>query len=325
MSDSNKLADIFRGTIDPNERESAEKQLEMIGFTPSILPLVMADGCVMPIRQAAVICLKKNLRNLVKEASSLFANIQSLILDECCMVGNEPLNRDIVLKNSRCYRAVIESNMNTTECMETKKMLHQINILWNLVEILYIDVLPAGNLVEQLLIWIRYHYPNTNLEADAMLKNNEVHEHPKYWTIILKFVVRGEIKMAAKLLKLHPDCENNENLSFIHILMEKMPQFTRNCMKYEFFAKWQAWNMQVKTHFRKSVSPSPEEKTLLGLLCGDFGTFSSNKHLFESWYHLMVAFLHFADPLVAEIDIPSLAFQSLTTYLDIRSDRKSVV
>lgn len=32
MSDLNKLADIFRGTIDPNERESAEKQLEMVKY-----------------------------------------------------------------------------------------------------------------------------------------------------------------------------------------------------------------------------------------------------------------------------------------------------
>ncbi|XP_015795656.1 importin-7 [Tetranychus urticae] len=65
MSDLNKLADIFRGTIDPNERESAEKQLEMIykiiGFTPSILRLVMADGVEMSIRQAAVIYLKNNV------------------------------------------------------------------------------------------------------------------------------------------------------------------------------------------------------------------------------------------------------------------------
>lgn len=33
LSDLDKLSDIFKSTMDSNMRESAEKQLEMVGYT----------------------------------------------------------------------------------------------------------------------------------------------------------------------------------------------------------------------------------------------------------------------------------------------------
>ncbi|RWS31257.1 Importin-7-like protein [Leptotrombidium deliense] len=63
--DSHKLAEIFKATIDVNQRENAEKQLDqihkIIGFTPSILQLVMSTSIEMPVRQAAVVYLKNSV------------------------------------------------------------------------------------------------------------------------------------------------------------------------------------------------------------------------------------------------------------------------
>lgn len=57
-----KLIDLLRATIDPNQRQQAEVQLDqihkIIGFAPSLLQVIMMSDCDMPVRQAGAIYLK---------------------------------------------------------------------------------------------------------------------------------------------------------------------------------------------------------------------------------------------------------------------------
>jgi len=60
--DNKQLAELLKGTIDPNLRNEAEKKLtelyKIIGFGPSVLQIVMSQELPTPVRQAAVIYLK---------------------------------------------------------------------------------------------------------------------------------------------------------------------------------------------------------------------------------------------------------------------------
>lgn len=60
--DPQKLVEILQGTIHPELRETAEKQLDevhkIIGFTPTLLCAVMEEAHPFPVRQAGVIYLK---------------------------------------------------------------------------------------------------------------------------------------------------------------------------------------------------------------------------------------------------------------------------
>lgn len=60
--DPSKLVDVLRATLEPSQREEAEKQLtevhKIIGFAPVLLQVVMTDQIDMPVRQAGVIYLK---------------------------------------------------------------------------------------------------------------------------------------------------------------------------------------------------------------------------------------------------------------------------
>lgn len=60
--DHRKLIDILRATIDPNQRQQAEEQLDqihkIIGFSPSLLQVIMMNDVDMPVRQAGVVYLK---------------------------------------------------------------------------------------------------------------------------------------------------------------------------------------------------------------------------------------------------------------------------
>ncbi|XP_030762779.1 importin-7 isoform X2 [Sitophilus oryzae] len=57
-----KVIDLLRATIDPNQRQQAETQLDqihkIIGFAPALLQVVMMGDCDMPVRQAGAIYLK---------------------------------------------------------------------------------------------------------------------------------------------------------------------------------------------------------------------------------------------------------------------------
>ncbi|XP_041366189.1 importin-7-like [Gigantopelta aegis] len=60
--DVNKLVEVLKATLDPEQRETAEQHLsevhKIIGFAPIILQLVMAEQVDMPVRQAGIIYLK---------------------------------------------------------------------------------------------------------------------------------------------------------------------------------------------------------------------------------------------------------------------------
>ncbi|KAK6629508.1 hypothetical protein RUM43_003325 [Polyplax serrata] len=65
--DTAKLIFLFRMTIDPNQKNEAEEQLtqihKIIGFTPSLLQVVMINDVDMPVRQAAAIYLKREVES----------------------------------------------------------------------------------------------------------------------------------------------------------------------------------------------------------------------------------------------------------------------
>ncbi|XP_076030766.1 importin-7 msk isoform X2 [Oratosquilla oratoria] len=70
--DVRKLIEILRGTIDPNLRQQAEDELtqmnKIIGFTRSLLQVVMMSEVDMPVRQAGVIYLKNMVAHHWKDA-----------------------------------------------------------------------------------------------------------------------------------------------------------------------------------------------------------------------------------------------------------------
>ncbi|CAG9771004.1 unnamed protein product [Ceutorhynchus assimilis] len=57
-----EVIDLLRATIDPNQRQQAENQLDqihkIIGFAPALLQVIMTADCDMPVRQAGAIYLK---------------------------------------------------------------------------------------------------------------------------------------------------------------------------------------------------------------------------------------------------------------------------
>jgi len=69
--DINQLVEVLRATLQPDQREQAEAQLnevhKIIGFAPILLQVVMAEQVDMPVRQAGVIYLKNQVTQYWEE------------------------------------------------------------------------------------------------------------------------------------------------------------------------------------------------------------------------------------------------------------------
>lgn len=65
--ETRKLVFLFKATLDPTQRQQAEEQLnqihKIISFSPSLLQVVMSNDVEMPVRQAAVIFLKREIES----------------------------------------------------------------------------------------------------------------------------------------------------------------------------------------------------------------------------------------------------------------------
>ncbi len=76
-------------------------------------------------------------------------------------------------------------------------------LVWHLCEILFLELLPAGCLVQQLLEWIRWHGRREDESVRTILTHRQPDEHPSYWTEVYSLVLSGCVEPARDLLQHH--------------------------------------------------------------------------------------------------------------------------
>ncbi|RWS29943.1 nuclear pore complex protein Nup85-like isoform X1 [Leptotrombidium deliense] len=249
-------------------------------------------------------------RHLVSESSFVFKEVQR------SNIVKDALSKKDVVKASRKYRSIIHattSKLDVNNFLEEKLSYNQIEIIWHLCEILFIDLHQTGILLTQLLAWIRWHHPEVNQKTEVILNCSSPHAHEDYWDLVSSFILRGETENALNLLKLHPSANKGE---FIVVcdLLQKMPVFSSNQALYEYDLRWQAWSSECRQHF-EAFEDSEHLHHILGILAGDVPTFKHVLHLTDSWYHLMISLLLYTDPAIKEIDISVFSKQCVDIYL----------
>uniref|UniRef100_A0A4W4GJV0 Importin N-terminal domain-containing protein n=1 Tax=Electrophorus electricus TaxID=8005 RepID=A0A4W4GJV0_ELEEL len=68
--DPNSLIEALRGTMEPNLREAAERQLNEVNFTSTLLQVTMSEQLDLPVRQAGVIYLKNMVTQFWSEGEN---------------------------------------------------------------------------------------------------------------------------------------------------------------------------------------------------------------------------------------------------------------
>lgn len=257
-------------------------------------------------------------RKLVNESHGLFLNLQALSHQE-----NDNGRKEQLIKISHKYRSILtecicnlskateSSSLNDSERKEYENqfgMFFNIELIWNLCEILFIDIMQPGLILQQLLQWILFHFHDGDNSAEIM-EYDTPESHPSFWDTVYCHVLHGKLDDARRILKMHSQ-SSQESFCLIDELLRKMPLFKSplNQSIVEVGFRWRHWQEECKKHVvTGELSNVPNLETICKILCGDKEVFEEIRELCGNWYKMMVSRLLYSDPCLTVTSLADIA------------------
>ncbi|KAI0213573.1 Nuclear pore complex protein Nup85 [Lamellibrachia satsuma] len=252
-------------------------------------------------------------RKLVNEAHNIFLKLQQNQKDE---LGKKT---DMVTF-SREYRSVIKA---CTEHIKTElgnrrhrtiagtqqqwqlqlAMFDIIELIWSLCEILFIEALPGGIVLTQLLDWLRVHFVEYDQMALDILKDDVPEVNPNFWKVIYSFVLQGRTGDAIHLLSTHP-AQRSAPFTSVVSLLRNMPQLRSTQLVAEFEMRWRHWQEQCQQRLEDGEFASDTHmETICRILSGDDNAFVDQREVLGNWYCMLISRLLYQHPTVKSFDL----------------------
>lgn len=255
----------------------------------------------------------KACRELISESCHIFTLLNSIKGEG----GSHPINE--VIKVSRKYRSVIRSCVERLQEMQPEPDLlilcKDIERIWHLLEILFLDAHTPGLLVGQLMSWLQWHFPENDQRLEEVLSLEDPSSHPLFWKTMNGLLIRGQVREAKMLLENYDEEELKDFTAAINELLTTMPIYAPGQMSHEFVLSWQAWSNDCNAIKNTGYfNAHPHLLTLLKILCGDQETIKNVKNEETKWYHCIPAQLLYRDPFMKELELVSLAEDALKSF-----------
>ncbi|XP_061433194.1 nuclear pore complex protein Nup85 isoform X2 [Lethenteron reissneri] len=246
------------------------------------------------------------MRTLYSELYSIFSSLQQ-------QQGAGPVDKKQLVEFSRSYRSVMRATMEglqkmamSTEdhikldyCKEQVQALLDLELIWNLCEVLFVEAAQAGLLVPLLLDWVHLHGSHVETQAQLVLSSSSPGQHPQYWDTVLGFVLQGRIGEARQLLSHTASSVPPGSRSLIkHMdtLLKRMPFYTASQSLAEFDLRWRHWQEECQSVLREGAFASHQHLELLcKILAGEEEALMESRGLVR-WYGYMVARLLYSHP-----------------------------
>lgn len=259
------------------------------------------------------------VRLLIKESHAIFSTIRR---------NDAELTRTNVITISRRYRSIVHECVEnlirdvTNDHKDLVKTFRQLEIIWNLCEILLLDVNQTGILIMQLKNWIKMHFDDLNMDSKEILNslNNNTYQftdndNPEtYWGLLTKLILRGDTKKTIELLRCHHEYDKDDQLQLVANMLERMP-LSNQYIVHEFYNRWSIWSDSCKRE--RETGQFDNNKYLLNivrLLCQDLKVYEELAPHCDSWYQLMVAYLLYTDPCIKATDLSELCKRSISIF-----------
>ncbi|XP_043858059.1 nuclear pore complex protein Nup85 isoform X1 [Dromiciops gliroides] len=269
------------------------------------------------------------LRKLFNESHGIFVGLQRIEEESTGKSRKAQLVR--VSKN---YRSVIRACMEEMhqvaiaaqdpvcgrQYSSQVSILSAMELIWNLCEILFIEVAPAGPLLLHLLDWVRLHVCEMDgLSADVLGSENP-NKHENFWNLATLFVLQGRLDEARQMLSKEADA-NPASATMCKVLGDLMrtmpilsPGNTQTLTELEL--KWQHWHEECERHLQDGTFASnPHLESLCKIMLGDDRALLEQKELLSNWYHFLVTRLLYSHPTVKPIELHFYAQSSLDLFL----------
>ncbi|XP_025217692.1 nuclear pore complex protein Nup85 isoform X2 [Theropithecus gelada] len=224
------------------------------------------------------------LRKLFNESHGIFLGLQRI--DEE-LTGKS--RKSQLVRVSKNYRSVIRACMEEMhqvaiaakdpasgrQFSSQVSILSAMELIWNLCEILFIEVAPAGHLLLHLLDWVRLHVCEVDSLSADVLGSENPSNHDSFWNL--------------------PG--NTQTLTELEL---KWQHWHEECERY----------LQDST-----FATNPHLESLLKIMLGDEAALLEQKELLSNWYHFLVTRLLYSNPIVKPIDLHYYAQSSLDLFL----------
>ncbi|XP_049950357.1 nuclear pore complex protein Nup85 isoform X1 [Schistocerca serialis cubense] len=267
-------------------------------------------------------------RKLINESNGAFLAGQKIAKKES---ASEVRSR--LLKLSRQYRSIIracledlqtEASIVTDEekdvCLHLVTIFYNIEFLWHLSEILFIDIIPGDAVLPHLLEWVRFHYFHYERQAAAMIttsgRSSPAETQAKYWETLTGLVLQGRTDAARAVLKLH-SAANGDAICAADALFQTMPVYSAygGLSVTEFNMTWKFWQNELKSKIESGIFASkPELELLMQVMAGEPDAFAKIRSQCGTWYQYMVAWLLYTEPTVKTFDLSFHASKCMTAF-----------
>nr|XP_044601928.1 nuclear pore complex protein Nup85 isoform X3 [Equus asinus] len=275
------------------------------------------------------------LRKLFNESHGIFVGLQRI---EEELTGKSRKAHHFIfcrlVRVSKNYRSVIRACMEemhqvaiaakdpACSCQFSSQVsiLSAMELIWNLCEILFIEVAPAGPLLLHLLDWVRLHVCEVdNLLADVLGSENP-RKHESFWKLVTILVLQGRLDEARQMLSKEADSSPTSAgmCRILGDLMRTMPVLSPGTTQTltELELKWQHWHEECERHLQDGTfASSPHLESLCKIMLGDEAALLEQKELLNNWYHFLVTRLLYSHPTVKPIDLHFYAQSSLDLFL----------
>ncbi|KAF3817268.1 hypothetical protein GH733_011668, partial [Mirounga leonina] len=197
-------------------------------------------------------------------------------------------------------------------------ILSAMELIWNLCEILFIEVAPAGPLLLHLLDWVRLHVCEVDSLLADVLGSENPSKHESFWKLVTILVLQGRLDEARQMLSKEADASPSSAgmCRILGDLMRTMPVLSPGNTQTltELELKWQHWHEECERHLQDSTfAASPHLESLCKIMLGDEAALLEQKELLNNWYHFLVTRLLYSHPTVKPIDLHLYAQVSLNS------------
>ncbi|XP_016067906.1 PREDICTED: nuclear pore complex protein Nup85 isoform X2 [Miniopterus natalensis] len=269
------------------------------------------------------------LRKLFNESHGIFVGLQRI---EEELTGKS--RKAQLVRVSKNYRSVIRACMeemhqaaiaakdpdSSRQFSSQVSILSAMELIWNLCEILFIEVAPAGPLLLHLLDWVRLHVCEVDSMLADVLGSENPNTHKNFWNLVTILVLQGRLDEARQMLSKEADA-SPASASMCRILGDLMrtmpvlsPGNTQTLTELEL--KWQHWREECERYLQDGTfASSLHLESLCKIMLGDETALLEQKELLNNWYHFLVTRLLYSHPTVKPIDLHFYAQSSLDLFL----------
>ncbi|XP_055431093.1 nuclear pore complex protein Nup85 isoform X2 [Bubalus kerabau] len=290
----------------------------------------MVAGCpFIHIIRKDIDVYSKILRKLFNESHGIFVGLQRI---EEELTGKS--RKAQLVRVSKNYRSVIRACMEEMhqfavadkdsaigrQFSSQVSILSAMELIWNLCEILFIEVAPAGPLLLYLLDWVRLHVCEVDSLSADVLGSENPSKHESFWNLVTTLVLQGRLDEARQMLSKEAD-SNPTSAGMCRVLGDLMrtmpvlsPGNTQTLAELEL--RWQHWHEGCERHLQDGTfASSPHLESLCKVLLGDDAALLEQKELLSNWYHFLVTRLLYSQPTVKPMDLHLYAQSSLDLFL----------